>query len=94
MSWVMSSLFSCRHPFAPWTLCARRYIEMLLDMCSRVLKDTRQTEQEVRTAAQLVMVVLHHCSGKVDQYLSAMLAMLNERLPAVSETQGQCAPCR
>lgn len=62
-----------------------RYIEMVLDMSSRVLKDERQSGKEARTAAQLVMVVLHHCSGRVDQYLPVMLAMLNDRLRAVRE---------
>lgn len=60
-----------------------RYIEMVLDMSSRVLKDTRQSEKEAKVAAQLLMVILHHCSARVDQYLPAMLTMLHDRLRTV-----------
>ena len=56
---------------------------MVLDMCLRILKDSRQTDKEARTAAQLLMVVLHHCKGRVDDYVPAMLERLVERLETV-----------
>lgn len=64
-----------------------RYIEMVLDMCQRVLQDDRQTEKEARTAAQLAMVVLHHCKGRVDEYIPPMLVMISERIKTVSDTE-------
>lgn len=70
---------------------AGRYIEMVLDMSSRVLKDTRQSEKEAKVAAQLVMVILHHCPGRVDHYLPAMLAMLNDRLRTVGSSLFACS---
>ncbi|CAN0180773.1 unnamed protein product, partial [Ectocarpus sp. 13 AM-2016] len=62
-----------------------RYIEMLLDMCGRVMKDERQSEKEARTAVQLTMVVLHNCKGRIDEYIPPILAMLSERVRTVSD---------
>lgn len=64
---------------------------MLLDMCQRVLKDTRQTEKEARTAAQLLMVVLHNCKGRIDEYIPSMLGMLSERVKTVREERSRKA---
>lgn len=66
------------------TADADRYIEMLLDMCGRVMKDERQSEKEARTAVQLTMVVLHNCKGRIDEYIPPILAMLIERVRTVS----------
>ena len=63
---------------------------MVLDMCQRVLQDDRQTEKEARTAAQLAMVVLHHCKGRVDEYIPPMLVMISERVKTVSDTEKTC----
>ncbi|CAN0474303.1 unnamed protein product, partial [Ectocarpus sp. 8 AP-2014] len=65
-----------------------RYIEMLLDMCGRVMKDERQSEKEARTAVQLTMVVLHNCKGRIDEYIPPILAMLSERVRTVSDGGG------
>lgn len=62
-----------------------RYVELLLDMCQRVLKDDRQSEKEARTAAQLSMVVLHNCKGRIDEYIPPILAMISERVKTVSK---------
>ena len=53
-------------------------------MCQRVLNDDRQTEREARTAAQLAMVVLHNCKGRVDEYVAPILAMVSDRVKTVS----------
>lgn len=65
--------------------CVGRYTDMVMDMCVRVLKDSRQTEKEARTAAQLLMVVLHHCKGRIDDYVPSMLEILVERVKTVRE---------
>lgn len=67
------------------TVVVDRYIEMLLDMCGRVMKDERQSEKEARTAVQLTMVVLHNCKGRIDEYIPPILAMLSERVRTVSD---------
>lgn len=63
---------------------------MLLDMCLRVLNDSRQSDKEAKTAAQLLMVVLHHCKGRVDEYVSPMLAMLSEKSKTVRMRSSLC----
>eukprot|EP00752_Nemacystus_decipiens_P010988 g9765.t1 len=65
----------------------RKYVELLLEMCQRVLKDDRQTEREARTAAQLAMVVLHNCKGRVDEYVPPILAMLSERVKTAEKAE-------
>ena len=62
---------------------------MVLDMCQRVLQDDRQTEKEARTAAQLAMVVLHHCKGRVDEYIPPILVMISERVKTVRAMAGR-----
>ncbi|CAN0485257.1 unnamed protein product, partial [Discosporangium mesarthrocarpum] len=60
-----------------------RYVEMVLDMCSGVLGDDRQSEVEAKSAAQLLMVLLHHCIGGLDNYISSILSVLKNRLSKV-----------
>lgn len=52
-------------------------------MCQRVLGDGCQSEKEARTAAQLLMVVLHNCKGRVDEYVPPILGMLSARVKTV-----------
>ncbi|CAM9092964.1 unnamed protein product [Pylaiella littoralis] len=65
----------------------RRHVELVLDMCQRVLTDERQSEKEARTAAQLTMVVLHNCKGRIDEYVPPILAMVSERVKTAEKAE-------
>lgn len=52
-------------------------------MCQRVMSDANQSEKEAMTAAQLTMVVLYNCKGRVDEYVAPILAMLSARVKTV-----------
>ncbi|CAM9763151.1 unnamed protein product, partial [Phaeothamnion confervicola] len=60
------------------------YVEMVLRMAQKVLEDRRQTEPEQRTAAQMLMCVMHSCKGRVDAYLPAVLGIVLGRLQGVA----------
>lgn len=62
------------------------YIDLVFSMASKTLTNERSSEVECRHALSLFMCILHHCPGKIDNYIpflnEIVLAKLGQQVTA------------